>query len=151
MEPNAHETPGLALPQPAAEQVGIEAPPAAQAGQVFGGHETATVSPEVAAAVAGQSSMAPPPMVMPQDPGAAGMVVSPPMTAAMPIVSEPAAASDDTTTDQLDKEWIEKAKVIIAQTKADPYLESHEISKAKADYMRIRYNKTIKVAEDTPR
>ncbi|HSX35864.1 MAG TPA: hypothetical protein VLH84_02930 [Patescibacteria group bacterium] len=151
MEPNAHETPGLALPLPAAEQVGAEAPPAAQAGQVFGSHETGVVSPEVAAAVAQQPSMAPPPIATAADP-AVGTVVTPPMTATSQVVAAPSiTGDDDSNTDQLDKEWIEKAKAIIAQTKSDPYMESHEISKAKADYLRIRYNKTVKVAEDIPR
>ena len=50
--------------------------------------------------------------------------------------------------DDLDKEWIAKAKMIVDQTKNDPYTQSKEIAKVKADYLRIRYNKHIKVGQN---
>ncbi len=78
-----------------------------------------------------------------------------PVPAAMPLAAPSAApqtpaasAADDTQSDELDAEWVEKAKAIVEQTKDDPHRESHELGKAKADYLRIRYNKTIKVAEE---
>jgi hypothetical protein len=55
-------------------------------------------------------------------------------------------ADDDN--DSLDEEWIQKAKVIVDQTKADPYQQSIEISKVKANYLKTHYNKDIKVADD---
>ncbi|HSX32899.1 MAG TPA: hypothetical protein VLF91_01000 [Candidatus Saccharimonadales bacterium] len=61
------------------------------------------------------------------------------------------SATDSTTTDELDKEWINKAKVIVNQTKSDPYTESKALGKVKSEYMKIRYNKDIKLAEDTHR
>ena len=54
----------------------------------------------------------------------------------------PTAASD---TDLIEKEWVEKAKAIVEQTRSDPHLQNKEISKFKADYMKKRYNKTIKL------
>jgi hypothetical protein len=57
-------------------------------------------------------------------------------------------SSTDDNTDALDEEWINKAKAVVEQTKHDPRLESTELSKVKADYLRIRYNKHIKVAEE---
>jgi len=59
----------------------------------------------------------------------------------------PAAGSvpADDDSDALDEEWVNKAKAIVEQTKADPYTESKELGKAKADYLRIRYNKQLKV------
>ena len=57
-------------------------------------------------------------------------------------------AGDDDSADDLDVEWINKAKHIVEQTKADPYTQSREIGKVKADYLRIRYNKHIKVSQD---
>jgi hypothetical protein len=59
----------------------------------------------------------------------------------------PPAVSEDES-DALDQEWVNKAKAIVGSTKNDPYKESIELSKAKADYLRIRYSKHIKIAED---
>lgn len=64
------------------------------------------------------------------------------------VAAQPAASVADDDSDALDEEWINKAKAIVEQTKADPYVESKELGKAKADYLRIRYNKQIKVAEE---
>lgn len=44
-------------------------------------------------------------------------------------------------------EWIVKAEDIIRRTQADPYAQSREISRLKAEYIRARYNKGVKVAE----
>lgn len=57
-------------------------------------------------------------------------------------------ADDDSVHDELDKEWINKAKAIVDKTHNDPFLQSNELGKVKADYLRTRYNKQIKVAED---
>jgi len=51
-------------------------------------------------------------------------------------------------TDELDKEWISKAKLIVEQTKHDPFTQSREISRVKADYLKIRFNKHIKLGPD---
>lgn len=62
----------------------------------------------------------------------------------------PSSISTDDASDALDEEWVKKAKAVVERTKHDPYLESHELSKVKADYLRIRYSKHIKVAEERP-
>lgn len=54
----------------------------------------------------------------------------------------------DDDDDSLDEEWIQKAKVIVDQTRADPYQQSKEISKVKANFLKTHYNKDIKVADD---
>ncbi|HZM63544.1 MAG TPA: hypothetical protein VFB59_00240 [Candidatus Saccharimonadales bacterium] len=69
-----------------------------------------------------------------------------PETVPQPAMSTVPPAKDQT--DDLDKEWIAKAKMIVEQTKNDPYLQSKEIGKVKADYLRIRFNKHIKVSPD---
>lgn len=56
----------------------------------------------------------------------------------------PATAADD---DLIEKEWVEKAKKVIAETKHDPYLQEQAVSKLQADYLQKRYNKTVKVPE----
>lgn len=54
----------------------------------------------------------------------------------------------DDASDGLDEEWVNKAKAIVEKTKNDPFLESRELNKVRADYLKTRYNKHIKVSED---
>lgn len=56
----------------------------------------------------------------------------------------PVVAADE---DLIEKEWVEKAKKVIAETKHDPYLQEQAVSKLQADYLQKRYNKTVKVPE----
>lgn len=53
--------------------------------------------------------------------------------------------ADDT--DLIEKEWVEKAKSIVEQTKHDPYLQNKEMGVMKADYLKKRYNKDVKLSE----
>lgn len=53
----------------------------------------------------------------------------------------PVIASDD---DVIEREWVQKAKQIVDQTKADPYEQEKEVSKLQADYLKKRYGKEIK-------
>ena len=72
------------------------------------------------------------PAAVPADQAAAGQVSS---------------ATDDLTADDSDlieKEWVEKAKSIIAKTQDDPHLQKSQMSKAKADYIQKRFKKIIK-------
>lgn len=59
--------------------------------------------------------------------------------------SNPLVAGDD---DLIEKEWVEKAKKIVQDTKADPYAQEKEVSKLQADYIKKRYGKEIKLAGD---
>ncbi|HJQ07853.1 MAG TPA: hypothetical protein VJ836_00040 [Candidatus Saccharimonadales bacterium] len=135
------KTPGLGLPQPSTEQdtsldgyqVGYRMPA-----------EKGVASPEppsmplVTPSFDQSPSITPPPMQQSVDPA----------TAAIPQQSIAAPADDDSDSDALDEEWVNKAKVIVEQTKNDPYKESNELGKVKADYLKIRYNKQIKVSKD---
>jgi hypothetical protein len=58
-----------------------------------------------------------------------------PATDDMPLV-----ANDD---DLIEKEWVDKAKKIIVQTKDDPYRREQEVGKLQADYLRKRYGKEL--------
>lgn len=49
--------------------------------------------------------------------------------------------------DLIEKEWVNKAKEIIAKTQDDPYKQSKEITYVKADYLQKRYNKALKLSE----
>ncbi len=42
-----------------------------------------------------------------------------------------------------EKEWVSRAKKIIAETKDDPHKQKTEISKVKAEYIKKRFSKTI--------
>lgn len=59
--------------------------------------------------------------------------------------SNPVAAADE---DLIEKEWVEKAKKVIADTKHDPYLQEQEVSKLQADYLKKRYGKTVNLPAD---
>ena len=71
---------------------------------------------------------------------------SQPPVAAPPV--PPTQPLPDDTSDGLDEEWVNKAKAIVERTKDDPFQESRELNKVRADYLKTRYNKHIKVGED---
>jgi hypothetical protein len=74
----------------------------------------------------------------------------------IPAPVAPVAPADDTTTplvddlpivanddDLIEKEWVDKAKKIIMQTKDDPYRREQEVNRLQADYLRKRYGKEL--------
>lgn len=87
-------------------------------------------------------ALAPPPMppVMPIAPST-GATMAP---QAPPVDDLPVLAGDD---DLIEKEWVDKAKKIIAETRSDPYRREQEVSRLQADYLRKRYGKEIGVAD----
>jgi len=56
----------------------------------------------------------------------------------------PAVASDD---DLIEKEWVDKAKKIVAETKDDPYKREESVSKLQADYLKKRYGREVGIAK----
>lgn len=63
--------------------------------------------------------------------------------------SQPANAAmiaDDA--DLIEKEWVIRAKTIVMETKNDPYNQNREMNKVKADYLKKRYNKDLKISEN---
>lgn len=58
------------------------------------------------------------------------------------IVTPPDVAED---IDLIEKEWVDKAKAIVAHTHNDPYNQNKEMNKFKADYMKKRYGKDIRL------
>lgn len=84
--------------------------------------------------------------------------MAPPPAAALPT---PVVAPDDTTTtsdspapdqstplvaadeDLIEKEWVDKAKKVISETKDDPYRRETEVKKLQVEYIRKRYGKVI--------
>lgn len=71
-----------------------------------------------------------------------------------PVVQDAQAQTDDTATvddtplvanddDLIEKEWVDKAKKIVVQTKDDPFRREQEVGKLQADYLRKRYGKEL--------
>lgn len=46
--------------------------------------------------------------------------------------------------DRIEKEWIDRAKEIVAKTLDDPHAQKEAVSKAKAEYIQKRFNKVIR-------
>ena len=70
---------------------------------------------------------------------------------AVPVATNGSNASHGTMiaddSDLIEKEWVIRAKSIVSQTKDDPNLQNKEVNKIKAEYMKKRYNKDLKVSE----
>ena len=52
----------------------------------------------------------------------------------------PSIANDD---DLIEKEWVDKAKKVIAETKDDPYRREQEVNRLQADYLAKRYGRQL--------
>lgn len=70
---------------------------------------------------------------------------SAPAPTAQPQAGSPLIAGDD---DLIEKEWVDKAKKIIQETRSDPYTQEKEVSKLQADYIKKRYGKDVKLANE---
>ena len=56
----------------------------------------------------------------------------------------PAVAADE---DLIEKDWVDKAKKIIAETRDDPYRREREVGRLQADYLKKRYGKELGAAD----
>lgn len=52
----------------------------------------------------------------------------------------PSVAADE---DLIEKEWVDKAKKIITETRDDPHAREREVGKLQADYLKKRYGKEL--------
>ena len=59
--------------------------------------------------------------------------------------TNPAVASDD---DLIEKEWVEKAKQVIAETRDDPHAQDRAVGRLQADYLKKRYGKVISLPRE---
>lgn len=140
MDPRAEKNAGLHLPKPSMGRADFSP------GQYEGinpGHEIGTAAPEakaITSPIQQPIAIQPP---LPPDP--MSQTVNDPSG---PLAQQQVNPAGDAAGDELDKEWVHKAKMIVEKTKDDPYKQSHEIGQVKADYLRIRFNKHIKVTQD---
>lgn len=89
-----------------------------------------------------QTSLVPNPLV-----GQAPTIPAvPPQKGAMASAPSTPANADDI--DLIEKEWVERAKVIVEHTKDDPHRQNKEINKFKAAYIKQRYNKELKLTDE---
>lgn len=92
-----------------------------------------------------QAGQAAPITALPQLPTLPSPQAAAPTAQVQPRDTNPLAASDE---DLIEKEWVDKAKKIVIQTKDDPYEQEKEVSKLQADYLKKRYGKEIKLNSD---
>ncbi len=62
-----------------------------------------------------------------------------------PDPATPLVAADE---DLIEKEWVERAKRVISETKHDPHAQERAISQLQADYLHKRYGKVIKLPSE---
>jgi len=62
-----------------------------------------------------------------------------------PLVANPTAANDD---DVIEKEWVDRAKQVILQTKDNPYAREKAIGELQRDYLSKRYGRQVGASND---
>lgn len=120
--------------------------------EIVGAPETGELSPDntVESPAAAESS---PGKQAPQPSTAAQPVIDP---ASLAQASSAIAITDDEHTsqgdlvgpaaaegDRIEKEWVSRAKTIVAKTQDDPHAQKDAVSKVKAEYIQKRFNKVI--------
>ncbi|MBC7565088.1 hypothetical protein H7100_02595 [Candidatus Saccharibacteria bacterium] len=71
-----------------------------------------------------------------------------PLATPVPVLAPPVQPIDDSPTvagdeDVIEKEWVDKAKKIILETKDDPFGRSTRVNELQKDYLRKRYSKEL--------
>jgi hypothetical protein len=122
------------------ENINLPAPPPEQApGEPTA--ETLPAGPEQAA-----SPTLPPLSLASPLPGPAPLSATPQSANPLAVPTGP-AASVITDDDLIEKEWVNKAKRIVEQTRDDPYKQSENLTVFKADYLKQHYGKSIKLSQ----
>jgi hypothetical protein len=103
-------------------------------------HEATAAVQETAPHV-GQSAPQMPAFMQTPNPASDPIALSSQPSTAAITATTPAVAND---IDLIEKEWVNKAKAIVAQTRTDPHAQNQQMNVMKADYMKKRYNKDIK-------
>ncbi len=137
MNPTSNE--GMQLPPPIMEQPLTEANPA----------EHSLTAPEQAPAAPERATTPQPP---PAQVAVPAITLPLPPTAAtsssqVAAVSGQTAASALDDNDLIEKEWVNKAKQIVALNREDPFKQSEELTVFRADYMKKHYDKHIKLSK----
>lgn len=91
---------------------------------------------EAAAAVSDASSVA----TAPVEPVAASKGVDTQAVTGGAISNTPVSAADE---DLIEKEWVDKAKQIVAATQDDPHARTNQVNQLQRDYLMKRYGRQI--------
>jgi len=143
MDPSNKTTPGFELPSPGAEQG--PATPLAKSGEAL------PQAPEYLPAQTESAPAVTPPAAAPPVPtlSAPQSLPAAPLSAADDVAATTQSASltIDDDGDLIEKTWVQKAKQIVERNRDDPFRQSEELTVFKADYMKKRYGKTIKISQ----
>jgi hypothetical protein len=147
MDPRHNNNEGGAFKLPEVQPLEPVAVPETQAGDM------AAVSEKDASQRIEQAPVAPPTNMPTANPVALPTDVPFGMAPAQPVVAAPATQSTPPPTsnlqardtDLIEKEWVIKAKAIVEKTKNNPYEQNEQVNRIKADYIKKRYNKDIKI------
>ncbi len=136
--------PGVDLPKPQFEVPTTNLPEKKNNNQPKNAENASTSAerPQIGQATVAVTSTAPNPILPPLAPPIPVVNVS--NTPAVDL-DTPELAEDN---DLIEQEWVNKAKAIVERTRQDPHLQNKEINKFKADYIKKRYNREIKVSEE---
>lgn len=154
MNSQVDRTSGLDLPQPGSDASQL---PPIHAPQTFHAPDAAIPQFSIGASPVPDSPVvpvqpvaaAPAATIAPQTQPSATPVADPlaAVTSQFAPVDASAAQAEEADT-PFDEEWVSKAKEVVERSHMDPYTQSKELSKLKAQYIKARYNKDIKVSED---
>lgn len=67
-----------------------------------------------------------------------------PPNTSTPATTTPLVAADE---DLIEKEWVDKAKEIIEQTRDDPHARTQKVNELQRDYLQKRYGKVVGASE----
>jgi hypothetical protein len=138
-------SPGSRLPeqQPLSQAESYEVPPNFSSPETFPAASPERVEQRSAVELAPPPPAgAPPVMAQPMPPAP---VVPPTVPPVDPAAANPIAANDD---DVIEKEWVDRAKQVILQTKDNPYAREKAIGELQRDYLAKRYGRQIGASND---
>lgn len=138
MDPNQPHQPDNGQAAPLQSQSGYPANMAAMPSPTDAALAATPTSPPVADSGAAWLPPTVPVQAQASQAGLAQMGSTPPITT-------PAIADDG---DLIEKEWVMHVKQIVDHTRQDPYRQTKELHKLKAEYMKKRYNKIIEPVEE---
>ncbi|HEX3568674.1 MAG TPA: hypothetical protein VHT70_03305 [Candidatus Saccharimonadales bacterium] len=123
------------------------APHASETSQNTSEKPTVGASPEFAA----RPEAAPPaPATLPPVDPSAVAISAPPTIPQVPpasVTTKSAPPPEPSTNEELERMYIQKAKEIVMRTASDPYIQSREIGRLKAESIKQIHAKDVKVAE----
>lgn len=121
-------------PQQSGEQIPVL--PSPESG-INTGVERREQTAELQAAAAGAAQSSAPQQPAPVTP----LPQQPPVVTVPHVHSAGPLVADDT--DLIEKEWVDRAKKIILETKDDPFARTTRVNELQRDYLKKRYNKDL--------